>query len=138
MKFIIICVAAAAIFIILDLIWFSVAGNFFKQEIGNIARLTSDGAWNVRYLPALIVYLLMGAGLMLLVFPQASDVKSAILLGAVFGLVGYGLYDLTNLATLTDWTTRFSLVDMAWGTFLCATTSGIVYHFLYSASFLNA
>ncbi len=35
--------------------------------------------------------------------------------GALFGLVAYGTYDLTNQATLRLWSTRLSLIDMAWG-----------------------
>ena len=35
-----------------------------------------------------------------------------------FGLVGYGVYDLTNQATLKTWPLALTLVDMAWGAFL--------------------
>ena len=35
--------------------------------------------------------------------------------GALFGLVAYGAYDLTNQATLRLWSTRLSLIDMVWG-----------------------
>lgn len=117
----------AVFFIILDLIWFSVAGNFFKAEIGSIARLHPDGSWNVRMVPAFLVYLLMSVGIYVFVTAHAEGVLSAVLLGGLFGLVGYGLYDLTNLATLSDWTVRFVVVDMVWGTVLCGAVSGVVY-----------
>jgi len=32
----------------------------------------------------------------------------------------YGLYDLTNYATLTNYTLTMTVKDMAWGTFLSA------------------
>ena len=127
MKTALILSSATVMFLLLDLIWFSVAGNFFKGEIGNIARLTADGAWNVRYIPALIVYLLMAVGLFAFVLPQATSITSALLLGALFGCIGYGLYDLTNLATLGAWTVRFVIVDMLWGTVLCGTVSAILF-----------
>lgn len=38
--------------------------------------------------------------------------------GAVFGLVAYGTYDLTNQATLSDWPWALTAIDMAWGTVL--------------------
>jgi uncharacterized membrane protein len=37
---------------------------------------------------------------------------------ALFGLITYGTYDLTNLATLKDWPALLSIVDMLWGTVL--------------------
>jgi uncharacterized membrane protein len=35
--------------------------------------------------------------------------------GALFGLFAYATYDLTNMATLTNWPLGMSLMDMAWG-----------------------
>ena len=127
MQILILTLVAAVAFIILDFIWFYFAGNFFKSEIGSIARLTSEGDWNVRYLPAFLVYALMGLGITVFVYLQAENFWWAVMLGGLFGLVGYGLYDLTNLATLSDWTVRFVIVDMIWGTFLCGTVSGLIY-----------
>lgn len=127
MTFATIVLLSAVLFVVLDLIWFSVAGNFFKSEIGQIARLKVNGSWDVNLLPAVLVYLIMGLGMAVFVYPNSNDLLSAILFGGLLGLVGYGLYDLTNLATLKDWTVRFSAVDMAWGVFLCATVSAIVY-----------
>ena len=42
--------------------------------------------------------------------------KTALLHGALFGLVAYATYDLTNLATLRDWPVALSVVDLLWGT----------------------
>jgi uncharacterized membrane protein len=51
--------------------------------------------------------------------PRAESAAQAAGLGALFGLV-YGVYDLTNLATLRDWRVTLTLVDIAWGTCACA------------------
>ena len=51
----------------------------------------------------------------------------AILNGALFGLVTYATYDLTNLATLKDWPLLVTVVDLAWGSFLAASVSVITY-----------
>ncbi|MCK6581462.1 MAG: DUF2177 family protein [Anaerolineales bacterium] len=40
--------------------------------------------------------------------------------GALFGLVTYGTYDLTNLATLEGWPVLVTVIDLIWGTFLSA------------------
>jgi uncharacterized membrane protein len=123
----IISILAAVLFILLDLVWFYFVSSFFKDEIGSIARLTPEGKWDVRLAPAIMAYVLMGVGVAAFVYLNATSLLSAALLGGLFGLIGYGLYDLTNLATLSDWTIRFTIVDMVWGTFLCATVSGSVY-----------
>ena len=35
--------------------------------------------------------------------------------GALFGLFTYATYDLTNYATLKDWTAALAVSDIAWG-----------------------
>lgn len=44
----------------------------------------------------------------------------------MLGLVAYGTYDMTNLATMTGWSALVSGADMAWGTVVTgtATTAG--------------
>ena len=52
---------------------------------------------------------------------------TALVNGALIGLLAYGTYDMTNLATLKGWSLQVSLVDMAWGAFLSATASAAGY-----------
>ncbi len=40
---------------------------------------------------------------------------SAVVYGALFGLVVYGVYDFTNYSTLRQWPFVLALVDVAWG-----------------------
>ena len=47
----------------------------------------------------------------------------ALLFGALFGLITYATYDLTNLATLKDWPLVVTVVDLIWGTVLTASVS---------------
>jgi uncharacterized membrane protein len=72
-----------------------------------------------------IFYLLYVAGVLILVVLPSLDAPAtrAVLLGAVFGLVAYATYDLTNLATLMRWPLNVTLIDLAWGAFLTAATS---------------
>src|SRR5665811_1799666 len=39
----------------------------------------------------------------------------------------YGTYDLTNQATLKNWSTTLSVIDMGWGTVLTAVSAVIAY-----------
>jgi uncharacterized membrane protein len=49
------------------------------------------------------------------------------LFGALFGLVCYATYDLTNLAVTKDWPLLVTIVDLAWGAVLSASVSTVTY-----------
>ena len=46
-------------------------------------------------------------------------------LGGLLGFVAYGAYDFTNQATLQNWSTLFTVVDISWGITLTAFTAMI-------------
>jgi uncharacterized membrane protein len=58
---------------------------------------------------------------------NGSNADYASRVGALFGLITYATYDLTNLATLRDWPLLVTLVDMAWGSVLGASVSIVTY-----------
>lgn len=111
--------AALAIFAVIDLTWLTLmAGRFYKPILGDIM------AANVNLKAAAVFYLFYPVGLVIFAIAPAlktGDLKTAAIMGALFGLFAYGTYDLTNQATLRNWTTSLTLVDMAWG----ATVSGV-------------
>jgi uncharacterized membrane protein len=116
---------ALPVFIVIDLIWLGVvAKNFYKDQIGFLMK--SDVNWTA----AIIFYLLFIVGLVLFVIAPAIEKGSwmhALLFGALFGLITYATYDLTNLATLKDWPMLVTIVDLAWGATLAASVSTITY-----------
>lgn len=72
-------------------------------------------------LPAAAFYLLYPVGLVVFAVRPGLEKQGWIhsaALGAFFGLLAYGTYDLSNLATLKGWPLQLTLVDMAWGTAL--------------------
>jgi uncharacterized membrane protein len=76
-----------------------------------------------KLLPAALFYLLYPVGLLVFaVLPalRKHDWRAALVLGGLLGLVAYGTYDLSNLATLRGWAWQLTVIDMAWGTFLSA------------------
>lgn len=113
------------IFFAIDLFWLGVvAKNIYKQHLGELMSPT------VNWVAAIIFYLLFIGGLVFFVVMPAVDAGSvgkALLYGALFGLIVYATYDLTNLATLKGWPIEITLIDLAWGTFLGASTSTLSY-----------
>ncbi len=77
-------------------------------------------------LPAIAFYLLYPVGVVVFAVGPAlerSRWTHAGALGALLGLLAYGTYDLSNLATLQGWPLSLTLVDMLWGTALSAATA---------------
>lgn len=116
---------AFAVFLGIDMVWLTaVAPKFYKSQIGH---LMADKA---KLLPAAIFYILFVAAMVYFVIAPAlehQNLTRLILSAAIFGLVTYATYDLTNMATLRDWPLLVTVVDIAWGTFLSLAVSLITY-----------
>ncbi|MGM0503263.1 MAG: DUF2177 family protein [Bacteroidota bacterium] len=116
---------ALPVFLAIDMVWLGlVAKNFYKKQIGFLMK--SDVNWTA----AIIFYLLFITGLVLFVIMPAMKKSSwmhALLFGALFGLITYATYDLTNLATLKNWPIMVTVVDLLWGTVLAASVSIVTY-----------
>uniref|UniRef100_A0A7C4M5J4 DUF2177 family protein n=1 Tax=candidate division CPR3 bacterium TaxID=2268181 RepID=A0A7C4M5J4_UNCC3 len=116
---------ALPVFIAFDMVWLGlVAKNFYREQIGFLMTQ------NVNWLAAIIFYLLFIVGLVLFVITPAIEKGSwahALLFGALFGLITYATYDLTNLATLKDWPILVTVIDLVWGAVLAASVSIVTY-----------
>ena len=119
---------AVSVFFAIDIVWLGlVVKNFYSKQIGFLMRE------NVLWLPALVFYLLFVVGLVFFVISPALQKRDLTLLltnGALFGLITYATYDLTNLATLKDWPITLTLVDLVWGMTLSSVVSLVTY-FIY-------
>ena len=102
----------------IDFIWLKfIIGDFFFKEIGKIANPNGTG-FQINYIAGLFVYILMTLAIMIFVLPQATSKTNALLLGALLGFISYGIFDGTNLAIFTDYSTKMAIIDIAWGTFI--------------------
>jgi uncharacterized membrane protein len=112
-----------AVFLAIDFVWLSNASRwFYYPEIGQLLREKPN------FLVAFIFYALYAVGLLVLVVQPALNhegIGRALMWGALFGLVAYATYDMTNLATMKGFTTRIAIIDMVWGTVLSASVSTI-------------
>ncbi len=109
----------------IDIVWLVfVARKFYATHL--VTLLKPDVTWPA----AIIFYLLYIAGLVIFVISPAVEKHSlthALLFGALFGLVSYATYDLTNLATIRDFPLIVAVVDLTWGMVLSAAVSGITW-----------
>jgi len=101
---------------VLDGLWLGlIAREFYRSQMVAVA------AENFNMVPAVLFYFLYPLGVLFVALtPPAHGWTEALGRSALLGLVAYGVYDLTNMATLKAWPTKLVLVDVAWGTFITA------------------
>ncbi len=113
-----------------DYLWLGVImKGFYQQELGALMRQGPQG-FSPRIAPAILVYLLIPLGVLLFVGPRVDphgSLLTAAVWGATFGLIVYGIYDLSNLAILQDWKLRVTIADILWGMFLCGISAVVLY-----------
>ena len=116
-------VATLLAFTVIDFVWLGfVAHGYYRSQIGHLL------AGDVNLPAAAAFYLIYALGLVIFAVQPAvagGGVSKALMLGAMFGFFCYATYDLTNLATLKNWTLPVSLVDMAWGAALSGAAAAV-------------
>jgi uncharacterized membrane protein len=117
--------AALAVFFLADMVWLGImVSRLYRPALGDI--LLSQ----VNLLPAIAFYLLYPVGLVIFAIGPAlkgGTILTAFGLGALFGLFTYGTYDLTSQATIRNWSTAVTVVDMAWGSLLGGISAAFSY-----------
>ncbi len=114
---------ALAVFVAADMVWLgTMASRLYRPTLGDIA------VSGVNLSPAMMFYAIYPIGLLIFAVQPAlksGSVSTAAIYGALFGFFTYATYDLTNQATLRNWTLQLTLVDVAWGTILGAISASI-------------
>jgi uncharacterized membrane protein len=114
-------VATFIVFVAIDFVWLSSMANVLYKPVLKDILLPE-----FRLAPAIVFYLLFPLGLV--IFGVAAGIRSgnwtdALVYGALFGFFAYATYDLTNQATLRNWETKLTLIDLAWGSFVSGTAA---------------
>ena len=124
LKYVIAYLSTAALFLAVDFVWLSIMANgFYRNRIPDVIGTQAN------YPAAIAFYLIFVAGIVIFAVSPALENgrwTTALVYGALFGFTAYATSDLTNPATLKQWSTTVTIVDMGWGTFasgLCATLS---------------
>ncbi|MCX5924144.1 MAG: DUF2177 family protein [Candidatus Dependentiae bacterium] len=121
-KFIIAYFSALVPLLVIDGIWLTLMSKrFYAPLLGNLL------AKNIQIAPVILFYVIYAVGITIfIVLPALQDNYSALKimsLGGLLGLVAYGAYDFTNQATLQNWSTLLTVVDLCWGTTVTALTA---------------
>jgi uncharacterized membrane protein len=113
------------VMVALDFVWLARMGDvLYRPVMGDMALP------GFRIAPGIAFYLLFVGGVVYFAVAPAlagGGARAAALNGAVFGFCAYATYDLTNQATLKNWSTMLSAIDMGWGTILTAVSATTAY-----------
>lgn len=105
-----------AVFFVIDMAWLGfIAKDLYRKHLS--AFLSDQVNWPA----AIVFYLLFMVGVFIFAIMPAVEkdsVRSAMLLGGLFGFFTYATYDLTNLATLKNWPLTIVFIDVVWGVVL--------------------
>lgn len=116
------------VFILVDMVWLGVVANgFYKRELGPLLRQHANGNLDPRILPAALLYALLVLGVALFALPRARAMGEAVLWSALFGVIAYSVYDLTNYSTMQGFPLKVVVVDMIWGGVICAAAGAAMY-----------
>ncbi|HZJ85711.1 MAG TPA: DUF2177 family protein [Erysipelotrichaceae bacterium] len=116
------------VYFIVEIAWLTlIARNFYAKYLGHLM------ADNPNLLVSLIYFVVAVAGLVFFAVNPALDKNSlayALMAGAIFGLMTYATYSMTNFATLKDWPALVTLVDVGWGIVLNGISAGIGFYII--------
>ncbi|MGE0010535.1 MAG: DUF2177 family protein [Candidatus Babeliales bacterium] len=105
------------IYLLIDFIWFGVLmQDTYKHYLEPISR-TIGHTLQSRWPAAIIVWALIVLGAIIFVLPRAvnTGLVYSFCWGALYGLVVYGTYNLTNYAILEQWPLAIVFIDSGWG-----------------------
>ena len=118
-------VVSLVVLVGLDFVWLGRMGDaVYRPIMGDMALP------GFRAAPAIVFYLLFVAGVTYFALVPAfasSSAATAAINGLVFGLCAYGTYDLTNQATLRNWSWTLTIIDMSWGAVLTGVSAAASY-----------
>jgi len=97
-----------------DAVWLTATAASTRQIFAAI----QGQPLTIRWIPAVAVYVIMIAAVWFFAVEPSADWLGAAGRGAALGLAAYGIYDLTNYASLAKYPLSFALTDMTWGAVL--------------------
>ena len=115
----------AVVFLGIDFVWLSrIAKGFYYDRLGELLlekpNLGAAVAFYAIYVIGIIIFAVAPA-------LKEQSASTALIFGALFGFFAYATYDMTNYATLRNWSLTVSLVDIVWGTFLTGISAWLGY-----------
>lgn len=117
------------IIFIIDAIMLTLLSNLWGDTIYKVQKEKAV----FRKIYAGVSYILMTIGIYYFVYRHINKndwINDTLINGFLFGLVLYGVFDMTNLAIFKNYPLYTGLIDMLWGSILMSTTTFLTYYFI--------
>lgn len=115
--------AAFVILLICDYLWLGIAIKDLIIEDFKPYIKVEDNSVKVRLGVGLLAWAVISLGCVYFVSMQTNSILGTIALGAFFGFILYACYDLTNYTFFVNYSLRFVIIDILWGSFVCSLVS---------------
>ncbi len=104
------------VFLGIDYIWLTrIAKAYYYERLGDILlespRMGAAVGFYAVYIIGIVIFAVSPA-------LRSGHLGTAMMYGALFGFFTYATYDMTNYATLRNWSLTVAVIDIAWGTIL--------------------
>ena len=116
-------------FIIIDAPYLYLNNQLYRNKV---KAISGEPKFTTRYYSALIAYLALALGILVLVLPRIRTDKTSnmlmdsIIYGGIFGLVSYATFDFTMHFMFAGWDLGVSIMDTLWGGVLCTLVAFII------------
>jgi uncharacterized membrane protein len=125
MTYVVAYVAVLIVFGTIDAVWLTTMGALlYRPALGDIL------APALRVAPAIAFYLLFPIGIVVFAVLPGLRAQAAMLaatLALLFGALAYATYDLTNYATLRNWTLQITVIDIGYGALASSVAATVAY-----------
>ena len=118
-------------FMLIDAPYLYINADLYKKITNSI----SGKDYTKRYYSAVLVYVALALGIIVLVLPRLninanttlqSRINNSILYGGIFGLASYATFDFTMHFMFDKWNLSVSIMDSLWGGILCSIVTFII------------
>ncbi len=118
-------------FMLIDAPYLYINADLYK----NITNSISGKAYTKRYYSAVVVYVALALGIIVLALPRMninantslqSRIHNSLFYGGIFGLASYATFDFTMHFMFDKWNLSVSIMDSLWGGILCALVTFII------------
>ncbi len=127
-KYIVVFLSAFLVLVLLDYIWlWHVTKNFIIKEFWDMV-VVENGKIKIQLWVWLTAWAIISSMIVIFVTLQFNSYKEVLIYWALLWAMSYAMYDLTNLTFLNNYSLKFTLVDIAWWTFVWTAVAGVSYY----------
>ncbi|MCJ7636534.1 MAG: DUF2177 family protein [Nitrososphaeraceae archaeon] len=115
------------LFVVFDLIWFSVSLPIIYAPAFTRIQGSSPPFFS-KISGGIFAWVLLALGINIFVLSKSNTTFEAVINGLLFGFIVYGVYNGTNYATLEKYDMNIFFPDLIWGTLVSGAIAGIAHN----------